>query len=214
MCLFAVHEPQAEKRFLSPFLLVVPHGIDHLHLVQLSNRNHIVAEIGIADDHVEKHVARRKEQDVEPPLFFVALRQKFIDVAERYLAIGKGRATGQLAKTDRIDADSLHGLQTSHVQRCGRSPMPFAACGSLAGSRSAVTLMRLPPRVTRVPSVHDAGRVQRWPVPSPLSPSRATAGLEVAQVPAGNASAKFDLSLSLAERRGVDGSPAGISLHL
>ena len=63
MRLFPVHEAQAEKGFFSPFLLVVPHGIDHLDLVQLSDRDHVIAKIGIADDHIEKHMARREEQD-------------------------------------------------------------------------------------------------------------------------------------------------------
>ena len=32
---FAVHQAQAEKRFFPALFLVVPHRIDHLHLVQL-----------------------------------------------------------------------------------------------------------------------------------------------------------------------------------
>jgi DNA-binding transcriptional LysR family regulator len=48
-----MHQPKAQKRFLTALLFIVPHRIDHLNFVQLADRHHVIAKIRIANDHVE-----------------------------------------------------------------------------------------------------------------------------------------------------------------
>ena len=54
MRFFAMHQTKAEKRFLTALLPVIPYGIDDLHLIQLSDRDHIVSKILIPDDYVDR----------------------------------------------------------------------------------------------------------------------------------------------------------------
>ena len=87
MHFLAVHQAQAEERFFLTLFLVIPHRIDHLNFVQLPDRQHVVAKIRIADDHVEQHIAGREQYKIKAPLIFVAFRQKLIDMAQRDFAI-------------------------------------------------------------------------------------------------------------------------------
>ena len=123
MGLFSVHEAEAQKRFFPPLFLVVPHGVDDLHLIELTDRDNVVAEVGVADHHIEHHVAGRQQQHVEPPLLFIALGQEFIDVAERHLAIGQCR-TDFFPQRGIIDLQSL--LVWARRRNC-RNTIGFSA---------------------------------------------------------------------------------------
>src|SRR6185436_18918274 len=92
VCFLAMHQAQAEKRFFPALLLVVPHRIDDLDLVQLSNRQYVIAKIRIADDHVEQHVAGGEQDEIEPSLILVPFRQKLVDMAQRDFAVAKSSA--------------------------------------------------------------------------------------------------------------------------
>ncbi|BFU95762.1 MAG: hypothetical protein NTNFB02_24840 [Nitrospira sp.] len=111
MRLLRVHEAQTQKRLFAARFAIVPHGVDDLNLIELSDGQDVVTEVGITDDDVEDDVAGR-EQDQRPEL-------RGSDLSVRRQSIRTDRIRPQTCQRIGIDS-SLHNPQScaagdSHV---------------------------------------------------------------------------------------------------